>query len=65
MIRVTRLGGGEFILNADLIESIEKTPDTVVTLTSGRKYVLTEPIDVLLARITEYRKKLGSLSFSE
>ena len=40
MIEVTRLNGKDFVLNAELIEVMEETPDTVITLTTGHKYVL-------------------------
>ena len=40
MIKVSRLDGKEFVLNALLIETVESVPDTVVTLTNGRKYVV-------------------------
>lgn len=56
MIRVTRLNGKQYLLNADLIETIESTPDTVVTLTSGRKYIVRETSDDLLERILSYRR---------
>ena len=56
MIRVTRLNGAEFVLNADLIESLESTPDTIVALTSGKKLVVKEAIDDVIAKIVEYRQ---------
>ena len=40
MIEVTRLNGKDFVLNAELIEVMEETPDTVITLTTGHKKVL-------------------------
>ena len=40
MIEVTKLGGDEIIINAELIESIQATPDTVITLTTDKKYWL-------------------------
>jgi len=57
MIRVTRLNGSEFVLNSDLIESVEATPDTVVTLTSGRKLIVREPVDEVIARVVEFRRR--------
>ena len=56
MIRVTRLNGQQYLLNADLIETIESTPDTVVTVTSGRKYIVREPSEDLVERIVHYRR---------
>ena len=55
VIRVTRLNGPEFALNPDLIERADSTPDTVVTLTDGTKYVIAEPLDALLRLVRDYR----------
>lgn len=57
MIYVTRLNGKIFALNQDLIEIMEETPDTVITLTGGNKYVVSEPIEVLIERIAEFRRR--------
>ncbi|HJV45781.1 MAG TPA: flagellar FlbD family protein [Bacillota bacterium] len=42
MIRVTRLNGMEFYVNPLLIEAIEETPDTIIALTTGKKYIIKE-----------------------
>lgn len=55
MIYVTRLNGKVFALNCDMIETMEETPDTVITLTGGNKYVVSESIKVLIERIIEFR----------
>ena len=60
MIKVTRLNGSEFYLNSDLIESLESTPDTVVTLTSKDKWVVQEPPEELVERIKSYRREIHS-----
>ena len=57
MIRVTRLNGKSFMLNSDLIEIMEETPDTVITLTDGNKYVVSDTVDVLVERIIEFRQQ--------
>jgi len=59
LIKVTRLNGTEYWLNPHIIETVEKTPDTTITLVSGKKLVVKEPPEEVLARITEYRKRLG------
>lgn len=59
MIYVTRLNDKIFAVNPDLIEIMEETPDTVVTLTGGNKYVVSEPIEVLIERIAEFRRRCG------
>lgn len=61
MIKVTRLKAREFFINPHQIESIESTPDTVITLISGTKYVVKEDIDTIISEIIEYRKKIGLL----
>lgn len=55
MIIVTRLGGPTFAVNPDLIERAEASPDTVVTLVDGTKYVIAEDLDELIERIRAYR----------
>lgn len=59
MIKVTRLNGREFFINPHQIENIEATPDTVITLISGPKYIVREDIDTIISRIMEYRRKIG------
>lgn len=61
MIRATRLNDSEIILNADLIEVIEATPDTVITLIDGTRFVVRESPEVLVERIQKYRAALLSL----
>ena len=56
MIRLTRLNGRSFFLNADLIKNIETTPDTVITLTNGRTYMVRESIDIVRKRVIRYRR---------
>jgi flagellar protein FlbD len=56
MIRVTRFSGQQYLLNADLIETIESTPDTLVTLISGKKFVVRESSEDLVERILAYRR---------
>ncbi len=58
MIKVHRLNGEEFMLNERHIEIMEELPDTVVTLTNDRKYVLKESVAEILGLIREYRKTL-------
>ena len=56
MIHVTRLGGQEMLINADLIEFVESTPDTIITLTTGRKVLVREPSAEITARVLAYRR---------
>ncbi len=56
MIRLTRLNHVPVFLNCDLIEHIEVTPDTVISLTSGQKLVVLETAEEVVQRIIEYRR---------
>lgn len=55
MLQLTRLSGPVFALNPDLIERAEATPDTVITLVNGSKYVIRESLAELTALIRDYR----------
>ncbi len=58
MVRLTRLNHGEFVLNASLIEHIERTPDTLITLTTAQKYLVLEPVDEVIRRVVEYERTI-------
>ena len=55
MILVHRLRGDAVYLNPDLIESVEATPDTIVTLIDGRRAVVSDGVDDVVSRILEFR----------
>ena len=56
MIRLTRLGGEPFILNAELICYVEARPDTFITLTTGERLVVAESMDEVLRRAVAYQQ---------
>ncbi|MBQ8698145.1 MAG: flagellar FlbD family protein [Schwartzia sp.] len=63
MIKLTKFNSevnkkGIFILNAEVIETIEETPDTVVTLINGKKLIVDEPMDEVVRRVMAYRRAL-------
>ncbi len=62
MIRLTRLNKTSFVLNSDLIECLESTPDTVITLTNGKKYVVCESVDEVVEKVMKF--KAGILKFA-
>ena len=62
MIEVTRLNGAPIVVNAELIKFIEATPDTLISLTSGEKIMVKEPVDVVSARVLEYRHQIADTS---
>jgi flagellar protein FlbD len=60
MIYLTRLNRVPLIVNSDLVEHIEVTPDTVVVLTSGEKYLVLEAPDEIIERIVNFRRAVWS-----
>lgn len=58
MIKLTRLDGSEVYLNPDLIETIEETPDTHITLSNGKSYLFLEPAKVVVGRIISFRARV-------
>ncbi len=58
MIKVTRFNGKVFYVNAELIEFIESTPDTVISTTTGKKIVVSETVEEVIERIIEFRNKI-------
>jgi flagellar protein FlbD len=62
VIHLTRLNGQGFVLNPDLILKAETTPDTIVTLVDGTRYVVEEPIDVLAERVLRYRASVVAVA---
>lgn len=58
MIQLTRLNQVPFYLNPDLIEHIETTPDTVITLTTGPKYLVRETAEEVVERIVSFRSRI-------
>ncbi|MGH9626978.1 MAG: flagellar FlbD family protein [Bryobacteraceae bacterium] len=58
MINLTRINNMPILLNSDLIEHVESTPDTVVRLTSGRDLMVRESPEEIIARVIEFRRRL-------
>lgn len=58
MIEVTRLNGSKFIINAELIEKVEESPDTVITLTTGNKYIVKESRQEVKNLVILYKKEV-------
>lgn len=61
MIKLNRINGTEFALNSDLIEFIEETPDTVISLTTGKKIIVSESVDDIIRKIVEYKRNFAIL----
>lgn len=58
MIRLTRLNHDPIYVNSDLIEHIEVTPDTVIALTSGQRFMVLETADEVVRRVLEFRRSI-------
>jgi len=64
MIHVTRLNQSSIVLNCDLIEQIESTPDTVITLVNNQKLTVLETADEIVERIRAYRRSIFPPQYS-
>jgi flagellar protein FlbD len=58
MIHLTRINHTSLILNSDLIENVQATPDTVITLTNGHNYMVLESPEEVISRALGYRRKV-------
>ena len=58
MITLRRINGERFTINADLIETVESTPDTVIRLVNGHRYVVAEPMDEIVDLVVQYRRQV-------
>lgn len=64
MIRLTRISGAEFTLNAEMVQEIESTPDTIITLASGKKVMVTESVEAVTDAVIEYKRLIQHPSFN-
>lgn len=62
MIQLTRINHVPLVVNSDLIEHIETTPDTVISLTNGQKFVVLETVDEIIRRVIEFRRAVHDYS---
>lgn len=58
MIALTRLGGSDFVLNPDLIERVESTPDTIIVMVDATRYVVSQTVNEVIELIREDRARL-------
>ena len=58
MISVTRFNDSTLIINADLIQTVEETPDTVITLTTGTKFIVKEKSKEIVDKVVEYKRRI-------
>ncbi len=58
VISLTKLNNTPFMLNSELIETVEATPDTVISLVTGRKYIVREPVEEVRKRCIAYKQEI-------
>jgi flagellar protein FlbD len=61
MIRLTRINHVTLVLNSDLIEHVEVTPDTVIAMMSGQKFMVLESADEVIDRVIDFRRTIAKL----
>jgi flagellar protein FlbD len=62
MIKVKRLRGDVFTVNAELIETVEETPDTVITLTTGHKLIVQDTMNEIIEKVIDYKRRTHQTS---
>jgi flagellar protein FlbD len=58
MVVLHRLNGSELIINANHIETVEKTPDTVILLTTERRYVVKESVEEVIEKVVQFNRSI-------
>ena len=65
MIKVTRLNDSELVINTDLIEFIEAIPDTIISLTTGKKIMVKEAVDEVISKVENFKKRIQQIEIRE
>ncbi len=60
MVKLSRINGAEVTVNAELIETVEATPDTIVALTTGKRLMVVETIDQVVEKVMAYRRSIAT-----
>lgn len=64
MIKLTRLNDKEMVINAEMIEFVEATPDTLISLQSGKKIMVMQPVDEVIELVVAYKRSCAQTIFS-
>ena len=64
MIKLTRLNDSKLVINAEMIEFVEAIPDTIVSLVSGKKIMVTESVDQVIEQVVKFKKSCNQPLFS-
>ena len=59
MVRLTLYNDAGIVVNADLIESVERTPDTLISLTTGKKVMVKESVEDVISKVIAYRRLIA------
>ena len=62
MIKLSRINGTEVTVNAELIETVDAAPDTITSLTTGKKLMVVESVDQVISKVLAYRRALTTPS---
>lgn len=65
MIRLTRINRVPLVLNSDLIEHMETTPDTVISLVNGQKFVVLETTEDVIRKVIDFRREISKGPLSQ
>ncbi|MDF3820776.1 flagellar FlbD family protein [Leptospira sp. 96542] len=65
MVILHRLKGAEFVLNADLIETVEANPDTIITLVNEKKFIVQESVADVLEKVVTYKTRIHRLPIAK
>ena len=65
MIPLLRLDGTDVVVNAELIATVEKTPDTLVTLSTGHRILVKDSVEDVVKRVLDYRRQCHVLPKTE
>lgn len=64
MIKLTRLNGTEYVLNCDMIVTIEARPDTIITSTDYTKYLCKETVDEVIEKVIEFKGRIQAAAYT-
>jgi flagellar protein FlbD len=59
LIVVQRFDGKKIVINGDLIEMIETTPDTIITMTTGKKITVKDTVEDIIGKVKTYKKEIN------
>lgn len=62
MIKLTLYNDADIVVNADLIESVERTPDTLISLTTSKKVMVKESVEDVISKVIAYRRLTSKTS---